>query len=34
MTEYGGAKGGCGLGLHAGHDMLVDGHGERDAAVA
>ena len=34
ITEDGGAEGGCGLGLHAGHDVLVDGHRERNAAVA
>lgn len=34
IPEDGGTKGGCGLCLHAGHDVLVDGHGERDAAVA
>ena len=34
VTEDGSAEGGGGLRLHAGHDVLVDGHGERDAAVA
>ena len=34
VTEDGHTEGGGGLGLHAGHDVLVDGHGKRDAAVA
>lgn len=34
VAEDGGSEGGCCLGLHAGQDVFVDIHGERDAGVA
>ena len=34
IAEHGVAESGGDLGLHAGHDVLVDGHGEGDVAVA
>ena len=34
VAEHGGAECGGGVGLHAGEDVLVDGHGEGGAGVA